>query len=98
MDQIFGNQKINLDSYKEELKNIKEQASEFKKQIRRAVEKEVKDTIYRKYRDKDYIYDYPLQVENKDKGNNLKQINQTRVRDSSQNKQVDTHLTASQVK
>eukprot|EP00347_Sterkiella_histriomuscorum_P021666 403333186 len=98
MDQIFGNQKINLDSYKEELKNIKEQASEFKKQIRRAVEKEVKDTIYRKYRDKDYIYDYPLQAENKDKGNNLKQINQTRVRDSSQNKQVDTHLTASQVK
>ena len=30
-----------------------------KTEVRRAVEKEVKETIYRKNRDRDYVYDYP---------------------------------------
>ena len=31
-----------------------------KKEVKRTVEKEVKDIIYRKFQDKDKIYDYPL--------------------------------------
>ena len=33
-----------------------------KKEVRRAVEKEVKETINRKYIQRDTVYDYPLQL------------------------------------
>ncbi len=34
----------------------------YKREVKSTVEKEVKEIMYRKNRDKDYIYDYPLQI------------------------------------
>ena len=36
--------------------------SHMKKEVRRAVEKEVKDIIHNKYVNRDKIYDYPCQI------------------------------------
>ena len=45
-----------------ELKGVKEQLSLMKVEVRRAVEKQVKETFYRKLRDREYVLDYPCQI------------------------------------
>lgn len=43
-----------------ELAGIKEALEAYKKEVKSTVELTVKETVYRKNRDKDYVYDYPL--------------------------------------
>lgn len=64
LDKVVLQQKESLLSYQTELKQIQESLSLMKTEVRRAVEKEVKETVYRKNRDRDYVYDYPCQIPN----------------------------------
>lgn len=51
-----------LKYYQSELLVVKDNISHMKKEVRRAVEKEVKDIINKKYVNRDRVYDYPCQM------------------------------------
>ncbi|CDW82867.1 UNKNOWN [Stylonychia lemnae] len=72
IDQLLSQRQDTLTAYKKELQELRDNSKELKVEIRRVVEKEVKETIYRKYRDRDYIFDYPCQI-NADSNNRSKQ-------------------------
>ena len=62
LEKILKNKCDDLKLYQTDLKSIQESLSQMKKEVRRAVENEVKSVINKKYSNRDMVYDYPLQM------------------------------------